>query len=496
VSSLYSSLRAGQTTQRSTNPIAFQEWVDFFNYNGMNFPLLGQQPLGEKTEEIDASFQGFVRAAYRSNGIVFACNMARLKVFSDARLRFRRFSNGTAGDLFGTTALEPLEKPWQGGTTGDLLARMIQDADMAGNFYGARQLQRDGSYGIRRMRPDWVTIVLGSHSEPEQPVGAFDAEIIGYIYHPGGRNSGRPVTTLLVEQVAHFAPIPDPEADFRGMSWLSPILREIQGDIAASTHKLKFWENGATPNLVVTLGDVVADPETFNKWVDTFEANHEGVLNAYKTLYLGAGANAQALGANLRQADLRSVQGAGETRIAAAAGVPPIIVGLSEGLQAATYSNYGQARRGFGDTTLRYLWRNAAASLAPIIDVPVGAELWYDVSGIAFLREDQKDAAEIQGVESRTIRTLVDAGFKPESVVAAVRAQDWNLLQHTGLFSVQLQPPGAARPPGATAAEMFAADVLNQVRAELPEPEQLAADVLSRVLPQLPAPSTSSNNGH
>ncbi|HEU4752311.1 MAG TPA: phage portal protein, partial [Armatimonadota bacterium] len=60
-------------------------------------------------------------------------------------------------------------------------------------------------------------------------------------------------------------------------------------------------------------------------------------------------------------------------------------------------------------------------------------------------REDQRDQAEIQGVESRTIRTLVDAGYKPETVVAAVKAQDWSLLEHSGLYSVQLQPAGTTQ---------------------------------------------------
>jgi hypothetical protein len=59
----------------------------------------------------------------------------------------------------------------------------------------------------------------------------------------------------------------------------------------------------------------------------------------------------------MKQIDFKVTQGHGETRIAAAAGVPPIIVGLSEGLEAATYSNYGQARRRFADVTMRPLWR-------------------------------------------------------------------------------------------------------------------------------------------
>jgi hypothetical protein len=96
---------------------------------------------------------------------------------------------------------------------------------------------------------------------------------------------------------------------------------------------------------------------------------------------------------------------------------------------------------------MRPLWRNAAGSLAQLVNVPAGAELWYDDRDIAFLREDRRDAAEIQGVQSRTIRQLVDAGYEPKSVTAAVMAEDYSLLTHTGLYSVQLQKPGATQTP-------------------------------------------------
>jgi phage portal protein BeeE len=142
------------------------------------------------------------------------------------------------------------------------------------------------------------------------------------------------------------------------------------------------------------------------------------------------------------------VQGAGETRIAAAAGVPPVIVGLSEGLAAATYSNYSQVRHRFADSTMHPLWANAAGSLAHLVRASGTAassavRLWYDARGVPFLREDRKDAAEILASQAQKIRTLVDAGFTPDSVRRAVDAEDWSLLSHTGLFSVQLQPPGA-----------------------------------------------------
>jgi hypothetical protein len=132
-------------------------------------------------------------------------------------------------------------------------------------------------------------------------------------------------------------------------------------------------------------------------------------------------------------------QGHGETRICAAARIPPIIVGLSEGLEAATYSNYGQARRAFADGTMRPLWRGFAGALASIVKAEPAARLWFDTRDISFLQEDEKDAADIQAVDAQSVRTLVDGGFQPETVVKAVMAKDFGLLKHSGYYSIQLQ---------------------------------------------------------
>jgi hypothetical protein len=57
-----------------------------------------------------------------------------------------------------------------------------------------------------------------------------------------------------------------------------------------------------------------------------------------------------------------------------------------------------------------------------------------------------KDAAEIQASEASTIQKLINSGYTAESIVDAVRSGDWTKLQHTGLFSVQLQPAGSSEP--------------------------------------------------
>jgi HK97 family phage portal protein len=431
---------AARHAERFQRPAALSRfgWDDYLNsFAGDPFGFGFYQTITGSRERIEGNFDGIVNGVYKRSGVVFACLLARLLVFSEARFQWRGFNRGRAGALFGGPELGLLERPWPGGTTGDLLARMEQDSTLAGGFFATRRRGRDGRDRIVRMRPDWVTIVLGSYEDPDLQAFDLDAELIGYIYQPP---TGR-VDVLLPEEVCHYAPVPDPVASFRGMSLLQAVIRDIEGDLAATTHKLRFFENGATPNMVVTM-DASVTPEVFARFKAVMEANHKGALNAFKTLYLGGGADVKTVGNSFEQMSYKAIQALGETRVAAALGVPPVIVGLSEGLASATYSNYAQARRRFGDGTLRPLWRNAAGSLANLLPARPNAQLWYDDRDVSFLREDKKDAAEIFQVEASTIAALVREGFTPESAQAAVAAQDSGLLVHTGLLSVQLQPPG------------------------------------------------------
>jgi HK97 family phage portal protein len=404
--------------------------LNSFTFQGIQYTLPSAQ-----VEEIGYDYVGLARAAYKSNGIVFSCMMVRQLLFSEARFQFRQLQSGRPGKLFGNQDLRVLEQPWPGGTTGDLLSKIIQHADLAGNAFTARLRDR-----LTCLRPDWVDIVIGSSTNADAVAWDPDSEVLGYIYYPGGRYSGRPQWNFLAEEVAHFAPIPDPEARFRGMSWITPVAREVMADKATTQHKLSTFENGATPNLIVKVN--VENLEKWRAWVEEFRDQHEGIRNMGKTLFLTGAMDPTVVGANFQELEFKATQGAGETRIAAAAGVPPIIAGFSEGLQSATYSNYGQARRRFADGTMRPLWRNVAGSLARIVTVPPGSELWYDDRDIPFLQEDQKDAAEVMQMEAAAMKSFVDAGYEPDSVRDAVVAGDLNLLQHSGLVSVQLLPPG------------------------------------------------------
>jgi hypothetical protein len=95
-----------------------------------------------------------------------------------------RFQWRNLKKLFGTPELAILENPWPGGTTGDLLYRMLQMVDLSGNAFVARRPD-----GLALLRPDWVDVVAASPNS-EASVWDIDAKVIGYLYHPRGRNTG------------------------------------------------------------------------------------------------------------------------------------------------------------------------------------------------------------------------------------------------------------------------------------------------------------------
>lgn len=443
-------LRGRQPERSITTLEDYVAALNQFIYQGNTYPLTGiqQSMSGETTERIGNSLESYGQSAYMANGVVFACMAVRQLVFSAVRFQFQRFNQGRPTELWGDGSLSLLEQPWPGGTTQDLLARMIQDADLAGNFYAfidtplVRLGANDGAELVR-LRPDWVEIALEARNVDGAQAGF---RRLGYLYWEGGRWSGVDPAIFPVGEVAHFAPYPNPLGIGIGESWLTPVIREIRNDGLMMRHKQKFFENAATPNLVIRM-DPAITLDAFLKFKTQMDAGHKGVENAYKSLYVAGAADVTVAGADFQQMDFKTVQGAGETRIAAAARVPPVIVGLSEGLggSALNAGNYGMARRNLADGCMHPLWANAAGSLRRIMQIPAGSRLWYDARDVPFLREDEKDAAEIVFTQAQTMRQWIEAGYEADSVTACMVADgDIRLLKHTGNVSVQLQPAGAA----------------------------------------------------
>jgi hypothetical protein len=276
------------------------------------------------------------------------------------------------------------------------------------------------------------------------------------------------------DEVAHWAPIPDPQADFRGMSWLTPVMRDIQGDDAMTRYKIRYLQNNATPNVVIKYAQKL-QPATVDSIRDRMSARYGGPDNAGKTLVLDQGADLTLAGNSLTEMDFSNVSVDGVQRILAPSGVPGLLIGM-EPVKGAGKS-YEQVIRRFADLTLRPLWRSLCAALEPLVpDVPAGARLWVDTGDIAALQDGEQVRAQVTLIRAQALLAMQQAGYDRMSAVAAVEAGDMSQLEEAAV------PPPPPNLP---------------VQHLLPQPGQpgATADPLPPTLPRLGVGSTSPGDG-
>jgi hypothetical protein len=85
--------------ERSESALSMEQWVSMltsFSYNGLRYTM-----PGAKQEQIGAGYASLAAAAYKSNGVVFACMLNRMLVFSEARFQFRQRNSAGAGACSG-----------------------------------------------------------------------------------------------------------------------------------------------------------------------------------------------------------------------------------------------------------------------------------------------------------------------------------------------------------------------------------------------------------
>lgn len=429
MANLLSRLRASEA--RSTFPaMSLQDYFTMLFQQQQYVGQAGASPLNPGDD-----FVAFVRNIHERNGVVSAAAVARALLVSQVRFVWRNNrSSATPGRVFGDRSLEVLERPGQV-TRPELLYGAEMDVTYAGNAF----IVREGSELVR-LRPDKVTIALTSAMEPGAD-GALpaDARVAGIIYKP---SPSADAVVYEPGEYAHWRPEIHPLHWWRGASWVTSLIDEVSIDHQATRHTESYFERAATPNLVYVMPETLTATQV-EEYADAMDARHSGAANAYKSMYLGGGADVKVVGSDLSSIGLRDMQGSVETRIASRSRVPAVVLGIREGMQGSALNsgNYSQTRRLWADGWFAPHVQNLCAAIEAIVPPAADAELWYDSSEVLFLQEDQKDAAEIAHTNAQAIRAYTEAGYEPDSVVEAVATGDVTKLRHTGVFSVQLQPP-------------------------------------------------------
>jgi len=374
-------------------------------------------------EQLPPGLAGQALQANGTSSVVFAAEAVRMALFAEARFQFQAKDDK---HLFGNTTLAKLEEPFgPDSTEGDLLARMEQDAGLMGNAY---VWDAPGEGRLVRLRPDWTTIVSGVVNVAG---GGWYRHKIGYYWEPPKSilDEGKGFFVPASECV-HWAPIPDPQADFRGMSWLTAAVREVQGDSGLTQYKIRYLENAATPNLLIKYAQKLS-PATVDGLRERVTARYGGVSNAFKTLILDQGADTTVVGNSLQQMDFSAVSAVGVERILADAMVPGVLVGL-EPLRGAG-RGYQESMQKLANLWARPQWRSVCGALSQLLDVPAGNRLWFDTSDIAALADGELERGQAALVRMQALLAAVQAGYTHESAIAAVDSMDLSQLKAGGL---------------------------------------------------------------
>lgn len=184
---------------------------------------------------------------------------------------------------------------------------------------------------------------------------------------------------------------PDP-ANFGGyVSPLQSAARAVNTDQQRQDTTFEVLKNKVIPGGFIEFEkDKVASKAQMEQLKGSIEAAAgQEVGNRGRLLALPAGTKF-APGVDVKDIDFTVLNALSETRICAALGVPPIIVGLKSGLDRSTFSNFAEAKTGFYTGGIQPLWVSVAEGLSrsAILGDP-SLYFRFDFSQVKELQEDR-----------------------------------------------------------------------------------------------------------
>jgi HK97 family phage portal protein len=202
---------------------------------------------------------------------------------------------------------------------------------------------------------------------------------------------------------------PDPASPRQALGPLQAACRDAWLDESRQDYQAELLANNGRPGgLVYTLEELSDEQKTGVR--QAFTAGLRQGRRGRNVFIHGEGARYEPI-PPVAELDWPGLTGLSETRICAAFGVPPIVVGLRAGLENATYSNYEQALRAFYRGTMVSLWTMLDAGLTrglelgarvssraemepPAVNAGTPWEIYHDTADVRGLRDDAAESAD------------------------------------------------------------------------------------------------------
>ncbi len=316
---------------------------------------------------------------YAGHALIYACVRKIALSAAEPPLRVRRRHGASLRLLDPHPVLDLLDTPNPFCTAHDLTHYLVSRLLLTGKAYLWKWRGGNGVVGeLWPIPSSWV----------RPNYGQGNRLIASYAVAQGG---GR-FLTVPPDDMIHLRFI-DPATLTEGIGPLQAAQHDHQMDTERQSYLVEFLRNAPIPGMKLRVKGNLTQRQRDD--LRAALADKAGRGKRGSPLVLEGDADAEMIGA-AGDMDWPGLTALCESRICAAFGIPPILVGARVGLDRSTYANYEEARRSFYAETLRPLWRMMETALtAGLLRVEghPGEELLYDLDEIQELQEDREKRA-------------------------------------------------------------------------------------------------------
>jgi HK97 family phage portal protein len=367
-----------------------------------------------KPQWMRPSLERYDREVYRKIGLAFRCIQYLSNATGAAPLRVYDPATDEADDEHPLRQL--LARPNAGMGGEKFLAFIAMVAAISGYCVIEKERDRAGRViGLYPLRSDWI-----------RPIARQNAEHDWEYRVPGWKDP----FLLPAADVIPFTWADTPDGSPLGIGPVEVMLREAQISSALTDFLKVFMDRGALPLYALIPQDEGPgaaqwkNPETVDAVMAAWEARYgQGLTSAARPLPLLGVKDVKPIGFDFNELAYPELNDLTDARICTTFGVSPILIDAQVGLDQSSYNNKGEARRGFYEDTMTYLWGRLddafTRRLLPEFETRPGWDIKFDTSGIPALQDNQNElwtrstaALQAGGISTHTYHRLLN--LEPE----------------------------------------------------------------------------------
>ncbi len=368
--------------KRSTLLTTVTRWIKTINPRKYAVTTVNSNGV-EVTRLVD--YSTYCEEGYKRNAVVYSAVREIARTAPSARLQVRkRLGQGQTEIQEDTPIQGLLDFPNRGQSHYDFLEMLITYLNLDGNAYIIREREYGRTTAMWLPRPDMMSAVVDIRKS------MFEAStLLGYAYT---MQTGEKLY-FLPEDVIHIK-YPNPNDPHGGMGRGHPPLMaaaaDADNDNSQTSFIKQFFKNGAVPSGIIKSKNILDDTEV-RRIQSRIGEQYSGEQNWHRVMVLDADAEYQQTGLNLDEMVFPDLRAISETRICAAFKVPPVLIGVKAGLDAATYSNYALARRALWEDNIIPTTTKLAEALTRALSDELDEDviIQADYSNVVALQDDR-----------------------------------------------------------------------------------------------------------